>query len=222
MNPTPSAAPLVTRLNLSLLVLFAAVTMAAFLLVPADAVVAIHWGPDGRPDRFAGRTLAFLLLPGIAVAVGTLIVGITRLAPRAGIEAGRHVLGVVVPALLALFVVIQGTMMLIALGHPLPVPRIIAVCMGLFQIALGNVIPKTRINHYAGIRLPWTLEDPVVWQKTHRLLGALMILAGLALLLAALVISEPLVLFVVVLTALFAPIILATLYARAISGRADG
>jgi len=36
--------------------------------IPKDAQVPIHWGISGKPDRFASRTVALLLIPALSAA----------------------------------------------------------------------------------------------------------------------------------------------------------
>ena len=50
---------------------------------------------------------------------------------------------------------------------------------------MGNYMPKLKVNHTVGIRLPWTLQSEDNWHKTHRLAGKLWVLGGLILLLEA-------------------------------------
>jgi len=47
------------------------------------------------------------------------------------------------------------------------------------MVILGNLLPKTRPNFSFGIRTPWTLSNDNVWERTHRLGGPLLMLAGL-------------------------------------------
>lgn len=50
---------------------------------------------------------------------------------------------------------------------------------GVLMIAMGDVLPKLPRNGLVGIRTPWTLADPTVWERTHRLGGYLLTAAGL-------------------------------------------
>lgn len=68
--------------------------------------------------------------------------------------------------------------------------RLITGMLGLLFLWMGNVMPTFRHNYFVGIRTPWTLEDPLVWEKTHRLGGRLSFLCGLALLPMALLLPE--------------------------------
>ena len=45
----------------------------AWVVLPADALVPIHWGAEGGPDGWADKTVGLLLPPAIAAAVATRI-----------------------------------------------------------------------------------------------------------------------------------------------------
>lgn len=64
-----------------------------------------------------------------------------------------------------------------------------AIAVGL--VILGNYMGKVRSNFFFGIRTPWTLSSDVSWNKTHRLGGKLLVLAGLVLLPLAILIDDP-------------------------------
>ncbi|WP_286029170.1 SdpI family protein [Ligilactobacillus agilis] len=53
------------------------------------------------------------------------------------------------------------------------------ILFGIVFIVLGLVCLVVKPNHYVGIRLPWTLNDPKVWHQTNRLAGGLGIIIGL-------------------------------------------
>lgn len=64
-----------------------------------------------------------------------------------------------------------------------------AIAVGL--IILGNYMGKVRSNFFFGIRTPWTLSSDLSWNRTHRLGGKLLVLAGLVLLPLAILIDDP-------------------------------
>lgn len=51
--------------------------------------------------------------------------------------------------------------------------------VGLLFAIIGNYLPNLKPNYFAGLRLPWTLENPENWKKTHALAGKLWFGAGL-------------------------------------------
>ena len=80
--------------------------------------------------------------------------------------------------------------------------------LGLIFVIMGNYMPKLKVNHTVGIRLPWTLQSEDNWHKTHRLAGKLWVLGGLILLIeAGLQFAVPYVMGIVILTIVLIPIL---------------
>jgi len=52
-------------------------------------------------------------------------------------------------------------------------------------VVLGNQMGKIRPNWFVGVRTPWTLSSKLSWNRTHRLAGWLIVLAGFACWIAA-------------------------------------
>lgn len=61
---------------------------------------------------------------------------------------------------------------------------------GLLFIVLGNYLPATKPNYFVGIRTPWTLENDMVWRKTHRLGGRLFMICGLLIIASTFIFSD--------------------------------
>lgn len=66
----------------------------------------------------------------------------------------------------------------ISLGNQLGIGSIIGIILGVLLIAQGNYLPKTDVNYTMGIKLPWTLQNPENWRKTHQLAGKLYVICG--------------------------------------------
>lgn len=59
------------------------------------------------------------------------------------------------------------------------VGRLITLMVGLLFLFLGNLLPKIKNNFFLGIRNPWTLSDPDIWNSTHRIGGHVYFIFGL-------------------------------------------
>ena len=59
-------------------------------------------------------------------------------------------------------------------------PRLGGVAIGLVWAMIGNAMGKLNPGHPFGLRTPWTLADPHIWDQTNRFGGRAMVLAGLA------------------------------------------
>ncbi len=70
---------LFTPLNL---VLLAAATVAAYVLVPESLQLPIHWGPSGAADVFWPRNAALIIAPAIASAVWLLLALVAVVSSR--------------------------------------------------------------------------------------------------------------------------------------------
>lgn len=206
---------IITPLNVVLLVAIAGVTSAAFLLVPENAIVPVHWGATGEADGFAGRNLAYLMVPGIVMFVLALFSAILRLASAEQIAAGRYALETALSGLLALFLAIDLAMLAIGTGYPVDMVQVITLALGAFLVAIGNITPKTQPNRFAGIRLPWLMNDAVLWQKTHRLVGLMHVLGGALLVIVAFLPIPSLARFGMLMLAVFVPILIGAWWSHA-------
>lgn len=79
------------------------------------------------------------------------------------------------------------SVLLVDAGYPLPMPTIAMLAVGVLLVVLGNYLGGLRKNFFIGIRTPWTLASDAVWERTHRLGGWLFTLAGLAMVIGALI-----------------------------------
>ena len=72
----------------------------------------------------------------------------------------------------------------------LSIGRVVTVLVGLLFAFIGNILPTVRHNYFMGVRTPWTLADPRVWDQANRLAGRLFFAGGLAMVLLALALPE--------------------------------
>ena len=161
----------------------------------ADMVPA-HYGIDGMVDRYDSK-YTMLLFPLIIMVV----VGLREIAPRLlGRDDAQHANLVVLDTLLLPVVIVLVALHLLMLwlavtlvqniyAAPMPVPQLILAGICVLFVVIGNVLPKTKPNWYIGIRVPWTVNHPAVWYKTHRFGGVMMTVWGVLSLVVTLVVS---------------------------------
>jgi len=89
--------------------------------------------------------------------------------------------------------------------------RFIIAASAVLIIVKGNYLPKTRSNWFLGIRTPWTLSSEVTWEKTHRLAGRLLMLAGFICLVGAFTVDGGW-LIVLMLSTLMPPVLISVIY----------
>ncbi len=210
--------PFLSPIRLALVLALAAAVVAGFVLVPAGASLPIHWNIEGVADAFAPREVA-LLIPVAMVALVWLVFALVgRFGRRAELDAGRHVTSAAITLVIALALVIELATLAIGLGQDVDIVRLIAIAFAVLLVVLGNALPKSQPNSYAGIRIPSTLRDPANWQATHRLGGVLAIAGGLVLLVAAFAIPTGQLIYWL-LACTFIPMLVAILYSIGRGGR---
>jgi hypothetical protein len=67
---------------------------------------------------------------------------------------------------------------------------VLVAFIGLLIAMVGNYMNNLKPNYYAGIRLPWTLNDPENWRRTHSLAGKLWFAGGILVIITSFLLPE--------------------------------
>lgn len=147
--------------------------------------IALHFDLEGEADRLGNKNellLTVALIAGMNIIVYLIITNVYRIDPKkyAAENKGRlqRIAFATVAFLSAILCLIiysaQNGIMHFKTG-------LIFSATGLFLAIIGNYLPNLKPNYFAGLRLPWTLENADNWRKTHALAGKLFFSGGLAL-----------------------------------------
>lgn len=182
-KPEPTGfRPFRWALAFSLLMTIAATLAAAWAWqqLPADAKVPMHWNAAGEIDGRGGRGSLFVF-PGVILFMTLLFAGLPFIEPRRThlLRSSRAYSAVWIAAV-AFMSVLQGGIILAALGRHVPMDKLATVGAGIVFLVVGNYLGKVRSNFFFGVRTPWTLSSELAWNKTNRLAGRLFVLLGLA------------------------------------------
>jgi uncharacterized membrane protein len=195
------------RLRLVCLAVIWAVGLGALPFLPNPSP--IHWNAAGEVDGYGSPLLAALLTPGIATLLVVLAPLLPRLDPRGrNYEAFRGTYELIMNGLLLFFTALQIVTLGYALGWPVSVPRVIGVGVGLLFALIGNELGRVQPNYFVGVRTPWTLADPEVWRRTHRVGGRVFAGVGVLIALSSLLLPLPPLAVVVIAGALGAAVFL--------------
>jgi len=143
------------------------------------ARVPTHWGLDGQPDGWGPSWLNALLIPATAIFLYLLVLLLPLIDPRrrnyALFPGVLRLLRFLAPSFM---VVLHVLAVRASLGLPVDMSLAFRVLLPVFFILLGNQLGRIRFNYFVGIRVPWTLDNEEVWNRTHRLAGKLWVGAG--------------------------------------------
>ncbi|MDI6666277.1 DUF1648 domain-containing protein [Leuconostoc falkenbergense] len=143
----------------------------------------IHFGINGQPDQYASKIIVVILLPLIIIAVNSVIIWGMRQK-----DISNQKIFVVIAWILPLLLnVVQIVIFFHGFDYAINMGSVIALVVGLVFIVLGNYLPKTTPNYMIGIRLPETLHNSGIWQKTNRIGGFVMVVAGFILIITGII-----------------------------------
>ncbi len=161
--------------------------------------VPIHFSLDGKPDRYGDRgdaIFALWMVP-IATVLTSFVLAIApRLDPNGDnlLKSRKAYIAIWCSVMILLLGVHAGIAMLMVRSvsadpNAKEFVRFVIAASAILVIIKGNYLPKTRSNWFLGIRTPWTLSSDITWEKTHRLAGRLLMLAGFVCLIGAFVLN---------------------------------
>ncbi len=170
-----------------LVVLMAFGASWAYAHLPTNTPIPIHFSADGTANGW-GSPITLFLLPGIAAITWMLLWALPRIDPRgSNIVRSPAAYGTVWFSLIVLLALVEAILMSAAFGVDYQPGTLFPFLTAGLLIVVGNVMGKMRWNTTVGIRTPWALVDERVWDKTQRFGGRMMVVAGLVVLVAALV-----------------------------------
>jgi uncharacterized membrane protein len=148
--------------------------------IPDGARLPVHWGIDGQPDRFGSKVEALVALPVIAVLLTLLFVGLPYIDPRRrNLDASSKLWNAAAIGGVALLAYVHMLMVLSATGRAIDMGDYLIPAISILFIVIGNYLPKTRSNWFAGVRTPWSMSSEYSWTKTHRLASRLFMGSGI-------------------------------------------
>ncbi len=135
----------------------------------------MHWGINGQPDRFGSRWEALLFVPIMMLAMGVIfgLIGLVS-GSRLKVNATKGI-NIVSAAMVILFLVIHK--LLLSQNHT-AIPTLIPFLLSGLLLVLGFAMKGVEPNPFIGIRVPWTMNSPMVWRMTHDRASRLWMVAG--------------------------------------------
>jgi len=137
----------------------------------------VHFSANGDPNGY-GSKLVFIFLP---LGIYLLLLILPFIDPR---KSNYEIFGSTyfkLRILLSVFFGIINTAIVYNTLHGIEkMGLLVPITVFLLFTLIGNYMGNIRPNYFIGIKVPWTLNNDVVWIKTHKLAGKLWFWGGLA------------------------------------------
>lgn len=145
----------------------------AWQQLPVDARIAVHFGFDGVPDRWAGRAEGLLILPVIATVTAVVMALVPRIDPRGkNLKSDGDWYVLIVLVVLAVLACAHVAIIESALTGRARPAAFITLPLVVLCAALGRFLGRSRSNFFVGVRTPWTLSSDYAWQRANSLAGS--------------------------------------------------
>lgn len=172
-----------------------AATAVVYGFLPDE--VPMRWGLDGSVSYSEKSFIWIIACLGVVMAA---LFSILPLIDPRGQNYSRFMeyYETFTVVVVAFFGILTGVMISESLNPgAISMGRILILMVGLLFLFIGNLLPKLKNNFFIGIRTPWTLSDPDIWNRTHRIGGRIYFIFGLCTALWALMPLWPLLIYIV-------------------------
>jgi uncharacterized membrane protein len=160
--------------------------------------VPIHFNLHGTPDRYAGKAIGLLLFPVLNIVLYGFLQIIPMVDPKRSnfhlFEDRYRSIRTVVHLLLAFVFFLIA---IFSLGYTFDITIAITYALLVMLLFFGNYMSNIRSNYFIGIRTPWTLNNEIVWKKTHRLTGKLWVFSTIVMMVILPFVPSALIIFLV-------------------------
>lgn len=157
----------------------------AVIYTKLPQTIPTHWGFDGKVNGYGDRSTVFVLglLP---LLTCVMFWGLPKIDPKkASYLKHEKAYGIMTIITVVFTIIMDWSAIFQAMGKEMHIGQIIPLLVGIMLIVIGNYMPQVRQNYFMGIKTPWTLDNPYVWKKTHKMGGIVFCIMGIATMLAS-------------------------------------
>ncbi|MCX7727129.1 MAG: SdpI family protein [Chitinispirillaceae bacterium] len=164
---------------LGIIVIMFIITLVSYNSIPQQ--IPVHWNIKGEADSYLPKNpFSASLMPLLALGLWILFLILPNIDPRKEkYEKFYGVYQIIKNSLILFLFLLQIVLTANWTGHSLPVEKFVPAGISILFIILGNFMGKIRQNYFVGIKLPWTIENEDVWNKTHRFSGKIWVIGGI-------------------------------------------
>ena len=185
---------------------------ALYVYADLPELIPVHFDIQGNPDLYASLPNGAFM--GLVIAIALAIIMRLIMAHPSATEIRGYLHNVLV-VLVLMITALNVVVLEFAKGTEIVPARFAWLVTGVLLVVISNPMGKLPINAYAGVRIPSTMDDPEVWQRTNRFAGWVGVLIGLGMVVAYFAPIELPVVALLVCVLIFA--LAVAIYARRLS-----
>ena len=153
-------------------------SLLILLPIPAGLLMWDNFPADMMPSRFMT-----VCLPPLSILAGHWLCALITSLDSGNKNRNRKVQTLVLWIMPVISWFCSGLMYALYLGLEVSAAGWTLGLMGVIFTAIGNYLPKTKMNHTIGIKVSWAYSSEENWNATHRFAGKVWVIGGIVMLL---------------------------------------
>ncbi len=189
--------------SLHLIVAGALITPIVYLLFvypQLPETVSTHFGIDGKANDWGSKRSLWGLVAILTFVTGLvylLLCNVHKIDPKKFASTNQDNLQKIGVALAIFLAGVEIWIIRSANQQTLgDQPKFLLAAVGLLLAIIGNYMSNIKPNYFAGIRLPWTLENEDNWRKTHHYASRIWFAGGILIAVCSLIFPTVVALFI--------------------------
>ncbi len=196
-----------------MIILILMLILSAFVLYnKLPQRIPMHWNINGVVDRYVAKSICnVLIIPLTTAGLYLLMLFIPYMDKKKyKYEKFLNIYYIIRLSVIIFMAAMYVVIILSSLGYKVPVSKVVPGFVGVLFLIVGKYMGRVGQNSFIGIKLPWTLKNEHVWNKTNRLGGYLFISAGVMSLVS--LVFKPIYTFLVLVISIFLILMIVIIY----------
>lgn len=149
-----------------------------YLWSSLPTTIPIHFDAHGNPNNYGSRSSIAITLFLLTIGLSLFLRYLPKLDSKNKFGTFKNTF-FKLRIILALFFSVIGFIIIVSVKYGKTNTSLIFILISFLISILGNYMGNIRPNNFIGIRTPWTLNNDLVWKKTHYLTGRLWFGSGI-------------------------------------------
>ena len=142
--------------------------------------MASHWGISGEVNGYVSKNFGIYFLPVLMLILYFVFRLLPKIDPyKKNFQEFQGYFDTFICVIISFLVYIHLLTLFWNLGYRFNMIQLMSPAMAILFYFAGVLTQNAHRNWFVGIRTPWTLSSPTVWDKTHKLGGKLFKLTAL-------------------------------------------
>ncbi len=195
----------------SLILIIISALVGLWLYPQMPNMMPSHWNTAGQIDAYSPKATTLFAMPIIAFLMLLLFIWLPKADPKQeNVAFNKPYYQKVVLVLILFFVYLYALTIATSMGYSFNMTQFLIPGMGFLFFVLGKQMEKIKQNWFFGVRVPWTIQNEVVWDKTHKIASKLFKAFGI--LLIGVGLGLPQYVFVVMMALIIAIVVFCFIY----------